>query len=140
MLQIIRSSDQKALERVLRAGTARLAAAEGVARRILADVRRQGDRAVIRYTKRFDHLDLRRAGFTVTAEEIREAYRAVPRGFVQALRQAARNIRTAARRQLPARVANHNHGRACASARLCAPSSAWRATFPADASPCPPRC
>jgi len=65
-------------------------------------VRRQGDRAVLRYTKRFDHLDLRRAGFTVPAEEIREAYRTVPRGCVQALRQAARNIRTAARRQLPA--------------------------------------
>ena len=102
MLQIIRSSDQEALKRVLQAGTTRLAEAEGVARRILADVRRQGDRAVIRYTKRFDHLDLRRAGFTVTAEEIREAYHAIPRGFVQALRQAARNIRTAARRQLPA--------------------------------------
>ena len=102
MLKIIRSSDQEALKRVLQGGMTRLAEAEGVASRILADVRRQGDRAVIRYTKRFDHLDLRRAGFTVTAEEIREAYHAIPRGFVQALRQAARNIRTAARRQLPA--------------------------------------
>ena len=101
MLQIIRSSDQKALERVLHAGTARLAAAEVVASRILGDVRRQGDRAVIRYTRKFDHLDLGRAGFTVTAEEIRDAHRAVPPGFVQALRQAARNIRLAARRQLP---------------------------------------
>ena len=102
MLKIIRSSDQEALKRVLQGGMTRLAEAEGVASRILADVRRQGDRAVIRYTKRFDHLDLRRAGFTVTAEEIREAYHAIPRGFVQALRQAARNIRTVARRQLPA--------------------------------------
>ena len=68
MLKIIRSSDQEALKRVLQGGTTRLAEAEGVASRILADVRRQGDRAVIRYTKRFDHLDLRRAGFTVPAE------------------------------------------------------------------------
>jgi len=102
MIQIIRSSDEKALKRVLQAGTTRRAEAEGVARRILEEVRRQGDRAVIRYTRRFDHLDLRRAGFTVNAEEIRQAHRRVPRGFVQALRQAARNIRTAARRQLPA--------------------------------------
>ena len=102
MIQIIRSSDEKALKRVLQAGTTRRAEAEGVARRILEEVRRQGDRAVIRYTRRFDHLDLRRAGFTVNAEEIRQAHRRVPRGFVQALRLAARNLRTAARRQLPA--------------------------------------
>jgi histidinol dehydrogenase len=102
MIQIIRSSDEKALKRVLHAGATRLAGAEDVARRILEDVRRQGDRAVIRYTRKFDHFDLRRTGFAVTAEEIRQAYGRVPRGFVWALRQAARNIRAAARRQLPA--------------------------------------
>jgi histidinol dehydrogenase len=101
MIQIIRSSDERALQRVFQAGASRLAGAEAVARRILEDVRQQGDRALIRYTKKFDGFDLRRTGFTVTVEEIQQAHRHVPRGFVPALRQAARNIRTAARGQLP---------------------------------------
>lgn len=101
MLQIFRSNDAKSLARLLRARETRLAEAEAVVRRILDDVRRQGDRSLIRYTREFDGLDLRREGFTVSRQEIRHACSQVPRGFVSALRVAARNIRTAARRQLP---------------------------------------
>ncbi len=72
-----------------------------MARRILADVRRHGDRALLRYAKQFDRLDLKSAGFEVSPEEIRAAYEQVPRGFVAALRVAARNIRAVARRQMP---------------------------------------
>jgi histidinol dehydrogenase len=67
----------------------------------LDDIRRQGDRALLRYTKRFDHLDLQKEGFTASAEEIRRAYREVPQGFEAAIRVAAANIRKAAHRQLP---------------------------------------
>ena len=70
-------------------------------RPILEDIRRRGDRALLRYAKKFDRLDLRKTGFTVSREEIRRAYREVPRGFVAAVRVAAANIRKAARRQLP---------------------------------------
>jgi histidinol dehydrogenase len=89
------------LERLLRGGEVRLAEAERVARRILADVRRDGDRALLHYAMRFDRVDLKSAGFEVSEEEIRAACRQVPRGFVAALRVAARNIRSVARRQLP---------------------------------------
>ncbi|HKS97864.1 MAG TPA: histidinol dehydrogenase, partial [Terriglobia bacterium] len=78
MLRIIRSSDKKSLDRLFRARTARLEEAEPVARRILDDVRREGDRALIRYARKFDGVDLRRQGFTVSREEIREACRQVP--------------------------------------------------------------
>jgi histidinol dehydrogenase len=101
MLRIIRSTDEVALGRLDRARQASLAEAERVARRILDGVRREGDRALIRYTRRLDHLDLRKEGFTVSAEEVRRACREVPPGFVRALRVAARNIRAVARRQLP---------------------------------------
>jgi histidinol dehydrogenase len=101
MLRIIRSTDAGALGRLERARRSSLAEAERVARRILDDVRREGDRALIRYSRRLDHLDLRKEGFTVSAEEVRRAYRAVPPGFVRALRVAAKNIRAVARRQLP---------------------------------------
>lgn len=101
MLDIIRSTDRNAIDRLLQARTTSLAEAEAVVRPILDDIRRQGDRALRRYARKFDRLDLRKGGFTVSSDEIRHAYRKVPRGFVAALRVAAANIRKTARRQLP---------------------------------------
>jgi histidinol dehydrogenase len=101
MLDIIRSSDVAAINRLLRARTITLAEAEAVVRPLLDDIRRHGDRALLRYAKKFDRLDLRETGFTVTRQEIRRAYHEVPRGFAAAVRVAARNIRQAARLQLP---------------------------------------
>lgn len=89
------------MARLARARAVRLEEAEAVARRILEDVRRNGDGALIRYARKLDGVDLRKVGFTVTREEIRRAHGEVPRGFVAALRMAARNIRAAAQRQLP---------------------------------------
>lgn len=101
MLRIIRTADKPALMRLLRARATTLADAERVAARILAEVRRHGDRALVRYAKKFDGVDLREVGFEVSRKEIRAACQNVPRGFVAALRVAARNIRAVAKRQLP---------------------------------------
>src|SRR5712691_8032153 len=101
MLRIINSSDTKAVRALLTARQSRLEESLSKARRILKDVRREGDRALIRYTRRFDGVDLRKTGFTVSPDEIRRAAREVPKDVAWALRVAARNIRAAARRQLP---------------------------------------
>jgi histidinol dehydrogenase len=101
MLRIIRSNDKKSLDRLLLARKTSLEEAEPVVRRILDDVRREGDRALLRYTRKFDGVDLRQEGCTVSAREVREAYRKVPRSVIAALRVAARNIRAAAACQLP---------------------------------------
>jgi histidinol dehydrogenase len=89
------------MARLLQTREASLAEAEEVVRHILEEVRREGDRALIRYARQFDGVDLRASGFTVSEEEVRQAYREVPEGFVAALRVAERNIRAATRRQLP---------------------------------------
>ncbi len=101
MLNIIRSSDTKSIARLLRARISTLTEAEAAVRSIVENVRRRGDVALQQYAKRFDKLDLRATGFTVSREEIRRAYRQVSPGFVPAVRIAATNIRKAARRQLP---------------------------------------
>jgi len=101
MLRVIKSTDRKAVNRLLEARRTSLAEAEEIARLVLDEVRHEGDRALIRYTQQFDRVDLRKTGFTVSGEEIKQAYGEVPAGFVAALRVAARNIRAAARRQLP---------------------------------------
>lgn len=101
MLRIISSEDTAALAQLARARGLSLAEAEGVARRILDGVRRNGDRALIRFTREFDKTDLRKVGFEVSRKEIRAARREIPKVFLAALDVAARNIRAAARRQLP---------------------------------------
>ncbi len=79
---------------------ASLAEAERAARRVVEDVRRNGDSALIRWTRRFDGVDLRKAGFRVGGAEIASARRQVSPKFLAALKLAARNIRAVARRQM----------------------------------------
>jgi histidinol dehydrogenase len=101
MIPIFRSTDTKSVKRILRSGETQLKKAEAAARRILNDVRREGDRALRRWTLQLDKIDLAREGFTVKRREIVKAYRQVPEGFVDAVQTSARNIRKAAREQLP---------------------------------------
>ncbi|MGO8734110.1 MAG: histidinol dehydrogenase [Terriglobia bacterium] len=101
MLDIIRSDNAEAISRLLGAQATNLSSAEAVARRIIANVRRQGDRALVRYSQKLDGVDLRNVGMTVTPEEVEWAFTDLPQNLIQALQVAAKNIRAAARRQLP---------------------------------------
>jgi len=101
MIPIFRSSDTENVKRILRSGETQLKKAEAAARRILNDVRREGDRALERWTLQLDKIDLAREGFTVPRREIDKAYRQVPEGFVEAIQTSARNIRKSAGEQLP---------------------------------------
>ncbi len=101
MIRLIKSSDKAAIERLFESRRTRLADAETVARRILDDVRKRGDRALFAYARKFDGVDIRAEGFAVKPAEVREAYRRVGRESVAAVHTAARNIRLIARRQLP---------------------------------------
>jgi len=101
MLDFIRSDDKQAVSRLFRARTANLSDAERVARRILDDVRRHGDKALIRYSRRFDGVDLRKTGVTVRRDELDRVSSDIPPALAEALSAAAKNIRAVARRQLP---------------------------------------
>ncbi len=101
MLEIIQSDNKKEIGCLLAARSTSLKDAETVARRIIDGVRRNGDQALFRFAQRFDGLDLRKTGVTVSSGEIGRAYRDLPRDFINALKTAAKNIRAAARRQLP---------------------------------------
>jgi histidinol dehydrogenase len=67
--------------------------AETVARAIVNDVRRRGDRALVAYTQRFDGVALTPATLRVDAEQLRAAAAALPAPVRAALRLAARRIR-----------------------------------------------
>ena len=69
------------------------AGVEAVVRRILDAVRRDGDAAVSRFTKKFDGVTLAAAGFEVPAAEIAAARRRVAKPVVKALESAHARIR-----------------------------------------------
>ena len=88
-------------KKLLRVRQERDREAESVAARIIADVRKGGDAALFAYTKRFDGIDLRRGRIWVTPQQMRAARSKMSDDFLRAIRQAARNIRRVAEKQLP---------------------------------------
>ena len=77
------------------------AAAERVAARIVADVRRNGDAALFRWTMRLDKQRLTRKSVWVSDSEVHSARRDVPPDLIRAIEHAARNIRRVAEQQRP---------------------------------------
>ena len=59
---------------------------------ILEDVRKQGDKALVRYTRVFDGVGLSSHQLQLKPGEIRQAYRKVPEDLLVTLRKAARRI------------------------------------------------
>jgi histidinol dehydrogenase len=73
-------------------GATDLARVEKQVRRIVADVRKNGDRALRRYAEKWDGLKTKQA-LRVADAELEQAWNAVPDQFKQALETAAANIR-----------------------------------------------
>ena len=69
--------------------------------RIVADVRKNGDSALLRYARRFDCPDMTAADLTVTAKEFADARKQVDRRIMSALNRAIRQISAFHQRQLP---------------------------------------
>ena len=77
------------------------AAAERIASRILADVRRRGDAAIFRWALRLDELRLNRSNLWISRAEMRAARREVSRDLLRSIEHAARNVRRVAEQQRP---------------------------------------
>jgi len=91
----------KSVERaLLRGRRERDEKAHRVAARIIADVRKRGDAAIRKWTKKFDGVDLR-GRMRISSREIEKAAKDVAQETRLAMEHAARNIRAVAERQLP---------------------------------------
>ena len=77
-----------------------LSAAE-IVRRIVGDVRRDGDAAVIKYTKLIDRVDIKPEDFLVSEAEYETAEKAADPAVVESLRKAAANVRRYHQEQKP---------------------------------------
>jgi histidinol dehydrogenase len=70
-------------------------------REIIANVRKDGDKAVISYTKQFDRLELTPETLRVTPDEIKAAYGAASKVTIEALKFARDRVESHHQRQMP---------------------------------------
>ena len=71
---------------------------EGIVTDIIANVRKNGDKALFEYSKKFDKVDLK--SLEVSSEEIDEAFQLADKDFIEVIREAAENIREFHKRQV----------------------------------------
>ncbi|MCR5425324.1 MAG: histidinol dehydrogenase [Lachnospiraceae bacterium] len=81
------------LEDLLKRSPSQYGTYEATVNEILQKVREGGDQALFDYTEKFDKIRLNADTIRVTAEEIKEAYAALPQDFIEVLKEAAGNIR-----------------------------------------------
>ncbi|MGQ0812147.1 MAG: histidinol dehydrogenase [Nitrospiraceae bacterium] len=95
MMKVITSADRTfkpALQRIASRSSHQSTAVEKSVKAILQAVEQGGDRAVLRYTKKFDRLGLKPDAVRVPPEEIKESYYHIRKAEGDALRFAAERI------------------------------------------------
>lgn len=80
------------LDRVVNRGKADLSSISLAVRKIIVDVRENGDEALLRYTEKFDNVRLIRSKLKVSRRKTKEAYKKLERSQINALQKAAVNI------------------------------------------------
>jgi histidinol dehydrogenase len=91
---------QQLLRELEQRGARSTARAMPVAERIVRDVRKGGDAALLKYASKLDGLD-RNQPLLIDREEMERAWEATPRRIQAAMKTAATNIRAFAERQMP---------------------------------------
>ena len=97
-MRIVDATDRGAVRELLSPTRVRDAETDRRVAEIVADVREHGDAALLRYARTFDGLD---GTPEVSRQQMTAAARSVPAPVRAALRRAAANIRTVAKRQVP---------------------------------------
>ena len=98
MLRIVESTNRRAVSALLAPERVRDAATEKRVAKIVTDVRAGGDAALVRYARALDRLD---GAIEVGIDDMRAAAKTVDAPVRRAIRDAARNIRVVAKRQVP---------------------------------------
>ena len=100
MLKIVEATNQRAVRALLTPARSTDSTTERRVAAIVRAVRREGDKALLRFARRFDPFD---GPLEVTQDEMHAAAAQVPGPVRAAIRSAARSIRHVARRQVPRR-------------------------------------
>jgi len=98
MIKIVEAGDTAAVKALLWPERDRDGETEQRVSQIVADVRTNGEAALLRYAREFDHLE---GPIEISRKEIQTRAKTVPARVRTAIRVAAKNIRAVARRQVP---------------------------------------
>jgi histidinol dehydrogenase len=98
MIRIVDANDSAGVKALLWPERDRDGDTEQRVSQIVADVRSNGEPALLRYAREFDRLD---GAIEVSRTEMRAAAKTVPARVRNALRVAAKNIRAVAKKQVP---------------------------------------
>jgi len=109
-MRIISSKELKeeGLDKLLARGKADLSSIVSTVRTIIDDVKKEGDKALLRYTEKFDKVRLTQAKLRVSENEIKEAYTKLDKKQITALQKAADNIAGFHKKQLRAKWTMQN--------------------------------
>jgi len=93
-MRIVTSQEfkEEILDRVMNRGKADLSSTSLAVKKIITDVRENGDGALLRYTEKFDDVRITRSKLKVAEREVKEAYKKLERSQINALKKAAMNI------------------------------------------------
>ena len=95
--------EEETLSQVLNRGKADISSIESSVKKIVTDVREQGDKALLMYTEKFDKVRLTASKLKVNEKEIKEAYKKLEKSQITALRKTAENIASFHTKQLRAK-------------------------------------
>jgi histidinol dehydrogenase len=98
MIKIVEAGDTAAVKALLWPERDRDGETEQRVSQIVADVRTNGEAALLRYAREFDHLD---GPIEISRKEMQTRATTVPARVRTAIRVAAKNIRAVAKRQVP---------------------------------------
>ena len=93
IVKLDQNTKAQALEKLIGRGASGYGEYEKTVQDIIADVRANGDKALIAYSKKFDRCDLTPETMRVSDQEIREAYAALDPALIEVMKKAAKNIR-----------------------------------------------
>ncbi|MCQ2523206.1 MAG: histidinol dehydrogenase [Lachnospiraceae bacterium] len=88
------------LKNLLKRSTGNYTQYEETVAQILDDVKKNGDKAIFEYTKKFDKFDLNELNIKVTREEIDAAYKEIDPEYIEVMKAAKENIADYHRKQL----------------------------------------
>jgi histidinol dehydrogenase len=96
----IQEFKEQTLNQVLNRGKSDISSIQSSVKTIINDVREQGDKALIRYTEKFDKARLLASKLKVAEREIKEAYKKLEKSQITALRKASDNIASFHKKQI----------------------------------------
>ena len=93
IVKLDENTKAQALQKLIGRGASGYGEFEKTVQDIIAEVRENGDEAVIGYEKKFDRCDLSPETLRVSKEEIEEAYASLDPALIEVMKKAAENIR-----------------------------------------------